>query len=96
MISQSASFLSALFFFVRKKIDELIITDKRIILTIANKVICNVVYKDFSTIKYNSMDNRVDFIDINNNKRHIGLKSFRITFDEIQHLKKTLNAHLKT
>ncbi len=85
------SLLGLLFFLKRKKFDYLIITKRRILYIIRNKVIKNVPYNYNLKINFNSVKNRLEFYNYKQKKEYIELNDFRITLNEIQQIKNALN-----
>ena len=67
------------------------ITDRRILFSKRNKIIRNVIYRNFQEISFDSMTNKLIFYDIKNKKRWIDLSEIRLNYEENQNLKKVLN-----
>ncbi len=71
--------------------DYFLITDKRIVCLIKNILIKNSKYSDFSKIKFNSNDDSLWFFDDEGKEQRLNLRGMRLSYEEIQKLKKTLN-----
>ena len=71
--------------------DYFLITDKRIIYLIKNKIINNSEYINFSKITFNSNSDSISYINKNNDKQNINLRNLRLSYEEIQKIKKFLN-----
>ncbi|MDO5979932.1 hypothetical protein [Flavivirga spongiicola] len=91
LISSDTSLLGILFLLKRKKFDYLIITKKRILYIIRNKVIKNISYNYDLKIDFNSVKNSIEFYSGEQKKEYIELNDFRITTEEIQQIKRALN-----
>lgn len=76
---------------LKKKKDCLIITKKEILYMIRSKLKKKIQYLDFSEIRFNHMNDNMYYKDLDNNEQHIKLDELRITYGEIQYLKKKLN-----
>lgn len=74
-----------------KKYDNLIISNKRVFLSINNRIIRDVEFKNYGSLNYDSKSSRLHFIDIMNKNRYVDLSAIRIKHKEIQHLKSKLN-----
>lgn len=78
-------------YFVNKSSDYLIITDRRILIVIKDEILNNIEYKDFPKIKYNSISGILSFQNTLNKTKNLSLKKLRLTYEEIQLLKKKLD-----
>jgi hypothetical protein len=85
------SIFGILSYFLNYKKDYLIITKKRIVYIIRDEILKNSFYSDFSSIKFNSLNDIMSYKTIDNKNEKINLKNFRITYEEIQKLKEILN-----
>ncbi len=72
--------------------DYLIITNRRIVTIRRNKVLTNVEYKTDKKLIFNSIKSEITGLDLENNNITIGLSFIRLTYEEIQNIKKILNA----
>ncbi|WP_298346212.1 hypothetical protein [uncultured Algibacter sp.] len=71
--------------------DYFLITNERIVLLVKNKLIINSNYEEFSKIQFNSNNDTISFKNYNSNERQRSLKSLRLSYEEIQKIKKVLN-----
>ncbi|MEP1488686.1 MAG: hypothetical protein ABJK28_09685 [Algibacter sp.] len=78
-------------FILNRDKDYFSITNKRIVYLVKNKLIKNSEYSDFSKIKFNSNNDQISFKNLHNQTKAISLRKLRMTYEEIQKLKKTLN-----
>ena len=76
---------------LNKKKDCLLITEKEIFYMIRSKLKNKIQYKGFENIHFNHMNDRLYYIDINDNEQSLHLLDLRITYEEIQYLKSKLN-----
>lgn len=83
--------IGLLYFVLNKDKDYLLITDKRIVHLVKNRLIKNSEYNNFSNIKFNSNSDTIDFENIENEKQILYLRNFRLSYEEIQKLKKAIN-----
>jgi hypothetical protein len=77
--------------FMDKGSDYLIITDKRILMCIKEKIKGDFIYKDFSKIKVNTKSDLLSFINEDNEMQKILLSDFKLEYDDYQFLKNKLN-----
>jgi len=80
--------LGLLSFFTNNQLDYLFITNKRILILIKD----NIAYTGFEKLKFNSINNTLSFIDTNNQQQQLSLNKLRLTYKEIQQIKKKLHA----
>ncbi|WP_282134355.1 hypothetical protein [Seonamhaeicola maritimus] len=71
--------------------DYLLITNKRIVCLVKNRLITNEEYNSFSKIQFNSSSDKIIFENLENKKQNLGLRKFRLSYEEIQKLKQILN-----
>ncbi len=86
--------LGLLSFFSNFGHDSLTITDKKITYIIKDQIIKSIQYKDFSTIKFYSLKDLITCVNINNEAETINLKKIRLSFEEIQDIKKILKQNI--
>lgn len=91
LMSSDKSLLGLLFFLKRKKFDYLIITKKRILYIIRNKVIKNISYNNKSKVSFNLEKSRIEYYSSKQKKEYIELNDFRISLEDIQQIKRALN-----
>lgn len=84
-------FFGLLSLFMNRGNDYLIITDKRIILSIKESVKVNERYLDFSSIKINTKKDTIYYTDKNNQLNSISLAQLVLDYEDYQYLKKKLN-----
>ncbi|WP_292950019.1 PH domain-containing protein [Olleya sp. UBA1516] len=84
--------LGLLSFFANNQFDYLFITNKRIVVLIKDTVVTNIEYHNFKELKFNSMNNTLSFNDSNNQQQQLSLNKLRLTYEEIQLIKKKLHA----
>ena len=87
------SFLSAIYFLSQKKLNYLVLTEKRIILIIRNKVSKEYFFSDFETINYNGIKSVIEVIDLNQ-RLSIPLTKLNISYEESKILKHQLSEFL--
>lgn len=83
--------LGILSLFMERGNDYLIITDKRILISIKENIKANLTYKDFSKIKINTKSDLLSFLNENNEVQKISLSDFKLEYDDYQFLKNKLN-----
>jgi hypothetical protein len=83
--------LGLLYYFFNLGYDYIIVTDKRIVCVIKNELIKNVEYQVFSSLKFNSNNNNLQFKNHQGQTQIINLNRFRPSYEEIQIIKKLLN-----
>ena len=84
--------LGLLSFFTNNQLDYLFITNKRILILIKDNIVTNIAYTGFEKLKFNSINNTLSFIDTNNQQQQLSLNKLRLTYEEIQQIKKKLHA----
>ncbi|WBX72086.1 hypothetical protein [Tenacibaculum retecalamus] len=77
--------------FMEKRNDYFIISDKRILLSIKEKIKVNVIFNDFSKIKINTKTDLLSFLNENNEMQQISLSSIKLEYEDYQYLKSKLN-----
>ena len=86
-------FLGFLVFFTKGiEYDYLMVTNHRVVTIKRNQVLVNAEYKNDEKLIFNSIKPEINCIDLDNNKANVGLQFLRLTYEEIQHIKKVLNA----
>ena len=71
--------------------DYFIITDKRILLTVKEKIKVNFTYKDFSKIKMNTKTDLLSFQNGNNEVKEISLSGIKLEYEDYRYLKNKLD-----
>jgi len=94
LIFNSNTILS-LFFFLKRKKDFLIQTDKRILLIYRNKLKYEIELNDLQSIEYNGKKPSLEVID-KNGKRSIDLTRFRVSYDEGNKIRSALKEWIKS
>ncbi|SHM76982.1 hypothetical protein [Polaribacter sp. KT 15] len=77
--------------FMKDENDYLIITDKRILFFVKDKVKANHIYQDFSKIKINTKSDLLSFQNENKELQEISLSEFQLEYEDYQYLKHKLN-----
>lgn len=77
-------------FILNRKNDCLVITDKRVVYSLEDEFIKNIKYKGFSNIKFNSLNDELTLMNEKNEINIINLKGLRLSYEEIQKIKKAL------
>ncbi|MEP0481254.1 MAG: hypothetical protein ABJD23_13615, partial [Nonlabens sp.] len=93
ILNNWVSLLSAVYFLSRKKLDHLILTEKRIIVIIRNKVHKEYFFSDFETINYNGNNSVIEVIDLHQ-QLSIPLTKLKISYEESNILKHQLSEFL--
>ena len=89
IFSNWISIFSVLYFFTRKKIDSLIISENRIKLIIRNKVYIEQIFTDIKSLNYNENKSTLEIND-HDKQFSIPLKKLRITYEESNLIKHQL------
>lgn len=79
--------------FMEKRNDYFIITDKRILLSVKEKIKVNLPYKDFSKIKFNTKTDFLSFLNENNETQKISLSNLKLEYEDYQYLKNKLQCY---
>ncbi|RCW90177.1 hypothetical protein [Winogradskyella arenosi] len=83
--------LGLLSFFTSKGHDYFIITDRRIVYLIKDKLIKHGEYQSFESIQFNSNNNNLSFKNLKGQTEIINLNKFRPSYEEIQIIKQKLH-----
>ena len=83
------SIISALYFLTRKKLDSLILTEKRIIIIVRNKIYREQKLNGTESLAYNGVKSVLEVID-QNNKSSIRLNKLRVSYEEGKLIRKKL------
>lgn len=83
--------LGLLSLFLNNTHDYFFITERRILLVVKKEIITNIEYHDFDKISFNSLNDSLKISIKENEKQTISLKRLRLSYEEIQYLKKKLN-----
>ncbi len=85
-------FLGFLVFFTKGiEYDYLMVTNHRVVAIKRNQVLVNAEYKNDEELIFNSIKSEIKGIDLDNNKINVGLEFLRLTYEEIQQMKKIFN-----
>ena len=93
ILNNWVSFISAVYFLSQKKLNYLILTEKRIIVIIRNKVSNEYALSDFETINYNGIKSAIEVIDLNQ-RLSSPLTYLNISYEESNILKHQLSDFL--
>ncbi|MDY2587018.1 hypothetical protein [Winogradskyella aquimaris] len=74
--------------------DYFIITDKKIVYVIKDELLKVAEYKDFESLQFNSNNDVFSFRNLDNQEQTLNLKRLRLSYEEIQKIKKTLNQNI--
>ncbi|CAM1344176.1 hypothetical protein [Tenacibaculum amylolyticum] len=88
--SHLISIFSALYFLTRKKLDSLILTEKRFLLIIRNKILIEKKLNGNELIIYNSMKSTLEITTLGE-KTIIELNKLRVSYEEGKLIKQKLN-----
>ena len=77
-------------FLLNRKNDYLIITDKRVMYGLKDEIIKNIKHEGFNNIKFNSLNDELSLRNEKDENKIINLKGLRLTYEEIQKIKKVL------
>jgi hypothetical protein len=89
ILSNWVSILSAIFFLTRKKLDTLILTEKRMTLIVRNKVYIERIFIGIESLNYNGIKSTLEVTD-QNQQFSFPLKKLRISYDESKLIKQKL------
>lgn len=74
--------------------DSLTITNKKIEYIIKSNLVKSVFFNDFSTLKFNAIKDTISCINLDNKEEFINLKKIRLSYQEIQEIKTTLEKNI--
>jgi hypothetical protein len=77
-------------FLLNRKNDYLLITNKRVVYSLNDELNKTINYKDFNNIKFNSLNDELSLRNEKDENKIINLKGLRLTYEEIQKIKKVL------
>ena len=89
ILNNTVSFISALYFFTRKKIDALILTDKRILLIVRNKIQLEKKLNGNESFIYNGVKFVLEITE-KNEKSIIGLNKLCVSYEEGRSIRQKL------
>lgn len=81
ILNNWVSILSALFFLTRKKIDSLILTEKRVLLILRNKIYIEQMLSKIEIVNYNGVKSMLEIKD-ENKVFSIPLHKLRVSYEE--------------
>ena len=81
VLNNTISLISAIYFLTRKKLDSLILTEKRILLIVRNKILIEKKLNGSESLIYNGVKSALEIND-KNEKSIIGLKKLRVSYEE--------------
>ena len=81
VLNNTISLISAIYFLTRKKLDSLILTEKRILLIVHNKIQIEKKLNGNESLIYNGGKSALEIID-KNKKSIIGLNKLRVSYEE--------------
>ena len=81
ILNNTVSFISAIYFLTRKKLDSLILTEKRILLIVRNKIQLEKKLNGNESLTYNGVKSALEITD-QNEKSIIGLNKLRVSYEE--------------
>ena len=90
LLSNWVSIISTLFFFTRKKLDILILTEKRITLIIKNKVYIERMFIGIESLNYNGIKCTLEVTD-QNQDFSLPLNKLRVNYEESKLIKQKLS-----
>ena len=83
--------LGILSLFLERGNDYFVVTNKRILVIQNEKAKVNLVYNDFSTIKFNAKTAIISFKNKENEIEKISLSKLKLDYEDYQYLKSKLN-----
>ncbi len=83
--------LGLLSLFMDRDNNYFIITEKRVLIIVKNKIELNSIYSDFSKIKFNSKSDMLSFQNKNNETQNISLSALELEYDDYKYIKHQLN-----
>ena len=89
ILSNWVSILSAIFFLTRKKLDTLILTEKRITLIVRNKVYIERIFIGIESLNYNGIKSTLEVTD-QNQQFSFPLNKLRVSYEESKLIKQKL------
>ena len=81
VLNNTISLISAIYFLTRKKLDSLILTEKRILLIVRNKIQIEKKLNGNESLIYNGVKSALEITD-QNEKSIIGLNKLRVSYEE--------------
>ena len=81
IINNTVSLISAIYFLTRKKLDSLILTEKRILLIMRNKIQLEKKLNGNESLTYNGVKSALEITD-QNEKSIIGLNKLRVSYEK--------------
>tara|TARA_R110002074_G_scaffold376817_1_gene554022 strand:- start:65 stop:448 length:384 start_codon:yes stop_codon:yes gene_type:complete len=89
ILSNWVSILSAIFFLTRKKLDTLILTEKRMTLIVRNKVYIERIFIGIESLNYNGIKSTLEVTD-QNQQFSFPLNKLRVSYEESKLIKQKL------
>ena len=89
ILNNTVSFISAIYFLTRKKLDSLILTEKRILIIVRNKIQLEKKLNGNESLIYNGVKSALEITDLNE-KSIIGLNKLRVSYEEGKSIRKKL------
>jgi hypothetical protein len=83
--------LGLLSLFINNSKDYFFITERRVLLIVKNEIITNIQYQNFGKISFNPLNDTLKISIKENEEKIITLKPLRLSYEEIQYLKKKIN-----
>ncbi|SIR43704.1 MULTISPECIES: hypothetical protein [Flavobacteriaceae] len=89
ILNNTVSLISAIYFLTRKKLDSLILTEKRILLIVQNKIQLEKKLNGNESLIYNGVKSALEITD-QNEKSIIGLNKLRVSYEEGKSIRQKL------
>ena len=89
IFSNWISIISALYFLTRKKLDTLILTEKRITLIVRNKIYIERIFIEIESLNYNGNKSTLEVID-QNQKFSFPINKLRVSYEESKFIRQKL------
>ena len=89
ILSNWVNILSAIFFLTRKKLDTLILTEKRMTLIVRNKVYIERIFIGIESLNYNGIKSALEVTD-QNQQFSFPLNKLRVSYEESKLIKQKL------
>jgi len=89
ILNNWVSILSAMFFLTRKKLDTLILTEKRMTLIVRNKVYIERIFIGIESLNYNGIKSTLEVTD-QNQQFSFPLNKLRVSYEESKLIKQKL------
>ncbi|WP_434035717.1 hypothetical protein [Formosa sp. 4Alg 33] len=89
ILNNTVSLISAIYFLTRKKLDSLILTEKRILLIVRNKIQLEKKLNGNESLIYNGVKSSLEITD-QNEKSIIGLNKLRVSYEEGKSIRQKL------